>query len=143
MLNVTLGNGSSSSGICCVSIGDGASTRGAFQVNVTPNLSFPTESTVEQFDQLIAALKDVCLTYQALVDQKFAPATFAVRAKAAIDIAIDACSRRRDELNAAAAAQPAPTTAAQVVSAPVSVAPSAPLVPSGSTTAASDYKQVD
>lgn len=102
MLNIQIGNSSRAAGICCVSVGDGAISRGAYQVEIRSKITFPAEATVESFDSLITALQDVNLTYQALVEQKFAPEEFGVRSKAAIEIALDACARRRSELIAAA-----------------------------------------
>lgn len=98
MLNISLGNGSSASGFCCVSVGDGAATRGAFQVKMTETLSVPTDATVQNLDDTIAALKDLCLTYQAMVSQNHAPAEFGVRSKAAIDVAVDALERRKTQV---------------------------------------------
>lgn len=108
MLNVALGTGASASGFCCLSIGDGAVTRGAYQVVVTQKLTFPDATTIEVLDALNNALADLSLTHQALVEQKFAPPEFGVRSKGAIDIAIDACTRRRQQL--VDAATPVDTT---------------------------------
>lgn len=103
MLNIQIGNGSRAAGFCCVSVGDGALTRGAYKVEIRSAITFSPDVTVESLDNLVEALKDVNLTYQALVEQKVAPAEFGVRSKAAIEIAIDASGRRRAELVASAA----------------------------------------
>ena len=95
MLNVAIGNGALANGFCCVSVGDGSITRGAFQVRMTEKLSIPSEITVQNLDNTVAALQDLCLTYQAMVEQNHAPAEFAVRAKAAIDVAVDALIAKR------------------------------------------------
>lgn len=100
MLNIQIGNGSRASGFCCVSIGDGATTRGAYQIEVRSTLTFPENTTVEALDQLMAALQDINLTYKALVEQRFAPEDFGVRSNAAITIAMDYCQRYRAQLAA-------------------------------------------
>jgi hypothetical protein len=132
MLNIQIGNGSRAAGFCCVSVGDGALTRGAYKVEIRSAISFPADATVESFDTLVNALQDVNLTYQALVEQKFAPAEFGVRSKAAIDIAIDACGRRRAEL-VAAAAEASRVAAAEAASAPVATATAVPAAASTPT----------
>lgn len=115
MLNIQIGNGARGSGFCCVSIGDGASTRGAYQVEVRSTLTFPENTTVQELDQCMAALQDINLTYKALVDQKFAPEDFGVRANAAIEIAMDYCRRHRVKLAAITPTSTVETTASTTV----------------------------
>lgn len=119
MLNVAIGNGALANGFCCVSVGDGSITRGAFQVRMTEKLSIPSEITVQNLDNTVAALQDLCLTYQAMVEQNHAPAEFAVRAKAAIDVAVDALNRKKAQMVAAT------STATTDTPTPVSATPAA------------------
>jgi hypothetical protein len=98
MLNVQLGNGARASGFCCLSIGDGATTRGAFQVEVRSNLSLPQDITEESVDNVIAQLNDAALTYKSMEEQEHAPKGFGVRSAAAISIAIDTLSRHKVKL---------------------------------------------
>lgn len=119
MLNVAIGNGALANGFCCVSVGDGSITRGAFQVRMTEKLSIPSEVTVQNLDNTVAALQDLCLTYQAMVEQNHAPAEFAVRAKAAIDVAVDALNRKKAQMVAAT------STATTDTPTPVSATPAA------------------
>lgn len=111
MLCVQLGNGAYARGVCCVAFGDGVVARGAFKVEFRSTVTFPDTATIEDMDTLINALNDLGLTYQALADDGFAPAEFAVRSKAALSVATDACTRHRTKLVAAAAAAPAPAVA--------------------------------
>jgi hypothetical protein len=104
MLNVQLGNGARASGFCCLSVGDGATTRGAFQVEVRSNLSLPSDITQESIDNVIAQLNDVSLTYKSMEEQEHAPKGFGVRSAAAINIAIDTLSRHKVKLQEKAAA---------------------------------------
>jgi hypothetical protein len=115
MLSISLGNGSAALGLCCVSVGDGAVTRGAFQVKMTETLSFPSEITEKNITDTVSALQDLCLTYQAMVDQNHAPADFGVRSKAAIDVAVDSLNRHKARLAAASTPTPVETTTATPV----------------------------
>jgi len=98
MLNISLGNEAVASGFCCVSVGNKAVTRGAFQVRMTETLNIPDTATEKDLNSTILALKDICLTYQAMVEQGHAPEDFGVRSKAAIDVAVDALQRRIQQL---------------------------------------------
>lgn len=104
MLCIQLGNGAHARGVCCIAFGDGVVARGAFKVDVRSTVTFPENTSVEDMDTLMAAVTDLNLTYQALVEDGFAPAEFGVRSKAAIDIILDTCTRHRTKLAAAATA---------------------------------------
>lgn len=98
MLSVSIGAGSSAKGFCCVSVGDGVNTIGAFQVKVGSSLTVPSDITVENIETLIVQLKDMNEQYQAMTAQKFAPADFGKRAAIAVASAIRGLEQKRDAL---------------------------------------------
>lgn len=124
-MNIQLGNGAVATGFCCISVGDSAVSRGAFQVSITSKLTFPDSVSADALEVLIGQLKDNVLTYQAMVEQKFAPREFFTRAKAAVDIAIDECTREKDRV-----LEVQRTSALQTPATPV-VPSNTPAVPSG------------
>ena len=122
-LCIQLGNGALARGICCIAFGDGTVARGAYQVEISSKLTFPDNVTVEDVDVLVTALQDLALTYQALVDQEFAPKDFGIRSKAALEIAYDTCARHRAKLVEAAAAAAAQAAAQAATLTPVASTP--------------------
>lgn len=102
-----IGTNSSATGFACVSVGDGVVTRGAFQVDVRDNITFPERVTgengerpfsPEDIDRIVAALDDIVLTYDAFEAQNFSPPGFASRARSAIDLAKTAMAKHRETL---------------------------------------------
>jgi hypothetical protein len=84
---ISLGNGTRAAGFACISVGDGADTRGAFQVDVQSKLTLPS-MTRDQAQEIVDSLLDMLSTYEAFERQGFAPAGFAEKAKYAIDFGI-------------------------------------------------------
>ena len=100
-LCIALGQGSKAAGFACISVGDGVVTRGAFQVKLGSQLTLPNLTT-EEIEKTIASLTDLCLTYQALSEQNFAPPEFGENATRAIQTIIDVLEERMPKVSVVA-----------------------------------------
>ena len=98
MACIALGKNAKSAGFACISVGDDVVTRGAFQVKLGTQLTLP-EMTVEQIEKTINSLTDLCLTYQALSEQNFAPPNFGEEATRAVQTIIDVLEERMPKVS--------------------------------------------
>jgi hypothetical protein len=90
MLNVTVGNNARTHGVCCIAIGDDTTARGAYQVSVGERVSLPNDMTAAFAVATIQEVRELKLTFQAMVDQRVAPATFGTESTRALDILVSA-----------------------------------------------------
>jgi hypothetical protein len=93
-LCLEVGNNAVARGICCVAVGDNVVVRGAYQVEVGEEITLSDKMTIDQMSILIPQLEDLILTYNALSDQKVAPADFGKRASNAVGVAINALRQK-------------------------------------------------
>lgn len=86
MFTISVGTNARTHGICCIAIGDDAFARGAYQVVVKDKLTIPNNLTKATAVATMQELKEMKLTYQAMVEQKVAPADFGPASAKAIDL---------------------------------------------------------
>ena len=77
-----------------MAVGDDLVARGAYQVFIGKTVTLPDSLTNDQIYQYLQALNESNLIYQALVEQKVAPADFAEKASKAIFVACEALKRK-------------------------------------------------
>ena len=86
MFTVTVGTNARTHGICCLAIGDNTLARGAYQVSIGEKITIPNELTKSSAVATLTEIKELKLTFNAMVEQKFAPPNFGVEAAKALDL---------------------------------------------------------
>ncbi len=96
-MNITVGTNARVHGICCIAIGDNSLARGAYQVVVTSPITIPSDITKEQAVATITEIREMKLTYAAMVEQKVAPAAFRDKSAVAIDKLVNVLEQHFDK----------------------------------------------
>lgn len=97
MLCISMGIDARTHGICCIAVGDGAVARGAYSVVVLDKVTLPNDLPKDKAVASMLELREMKLTFRAMVDQKVAPPRFADESSAAIDKVWDLLEQHFDK----------------------------------------------
>lgn len=86
MFTIAVGTNARTHGICCIAVGDDTFARGAYQVSIGEKVTIPNDLSKSQAVISMQEIKELKLTFQAMVDQKVAPRDFGTESARAIDL---------------------------------------------------------
>jgi hypothetical protein len=88
MFTVAVGTNAYVHGICCLAVGDNTVARGAYQVSIGEKVTIPDNLSKASAIATFNEVKELKLTFQAMVRQKVAPPEFGVESTKALDVLV-------------------------------------------------------
>lgn len=85
MFTISVGTNARVHGICCIAVGDNTFARGAYQISIGEKITIPNDLTKAMAIATLHEIKELKLTFQAMCDQRVAPAEFGPNSAKAID----------------------------------------------------------